>query len=78
MGDHIDLINGFAFLSENFSEDGIPVIKIRNVNTADFSRGNMQYHPYDPSLKKYIVEPGDLLIINRYSRKRRFCKCVFS
>ena len=59
---HIDLINGFAFLSENFSEDGIPVIKIRNVNTADFSHGNMQYHPYDPNLEKYIVEPGDLLI----------------
>ena len=62
LGDHIDLINGFAFLSENFVEAGIPVIKIRNVNTADFSPGNMQCHPYDPTLDKYLIMPGDLLI----------------
>lgn len=62
LGEHIDLINGFAFKGENFCDEGVPVIKIKNVNSADFGKTSLQFHPYDPSLDRFIVKPGELLM----------------
>ena len=62
LGEHITLINGFAFKSECFTPAGIPVIKIGNVNRADFSEGSMQFYDRDPSIERYIIKPGDLVI----------------
>ena len=62
LGRHIDILNGFAFRGELFTDVGVPVIKIGNVNRADFSRGSMQYYQYDPELSRFEVHPGDVLI----------------
>lgn len=62
LGEHINLINGFAFKSTGFVESGIPVIKIANVNRADFTPGSMQFYDYQSSLERYIVKPGDVLL----------------
>jgi type I restriction enzyme S subunit len=32
LGDHIQVLSGFAFKSKDFSDEGIPVIKIKNIN----------------------------------------------
>ena len=31
LGDYIDVLSGFAYKSKDFSDSGIPVIKIKNV-----------------------------------------------
>ena len=62
LGQHIDILNGFAFKGELFTDEGIPVIKIGNVNRADFSIGSMQYYQYDPELSRFEIHPGDVLI----------------
>jgi type I restriction enzyme S subunit len=58
LGDHVDILSGFAFDSEFFGDSGeIPVARIRDVvrgHSETFYRGD-----YDA---KYIIDDGDLLI----------------
>jgi len=62
LGNYITLVNGFAFKGERFGDSGIPVIKIGNVNRADFSCGSMQFHEEEAELERFVIKPGDLLI----------------
>lgn len=62
LGEHINLINGYAFKGNRFKTSGIPVIKIGNVNKSDFRAGSMQFYDYDTCLEKFIIKQGDLLI----------------
>ncbi len=43
IGDFFDLVPGFAFKSEEFLADGIPVIKIKNVKAGYFSEHEFSY-----------------------------------
>ncbi|MFC7050709.1 restriction endonuclease subunit S [Emcibacter nanhaiensis] len=58
LGDHVDILSGFAFKSSLFKGDGdIPIIRIRDVDagvSSTYYKGE-----YDP---RYIVDNGDLLI----------------
>ena len=62
LGDHVQIVNGFAFKGEFFCDSGIPVIKIANVNSSTFAQGSMKFYEYDASLERFTVSPGDLLI----------------
>lgn len=62
LGEHIDILNGYAFKSERFGSIGIPVIKIGNVNRAEFSAGSMQCYEYEEGLQRFEIKPGDILI----------------
>jgi type I restriction enzyme, S subunit len=58
IGRFVELINGFAFPSENFAEgDGMPLIRIRDLNNRD-TEVNFQ-GMYN---NRYVVKRGDLLI----------------
>ncbi|MTJ56070.1 restriction endonuclease subunit S [Anabaena sp. UHCC 0253] len=65
LGDVAQVISGFAFKSTDFKEEGIPIIKIKNIRigTVDFS--DVQYVDDKFLLKlnqKYHVKKGELLI----------------
>ena len=61
--DKIEIIGGYAFKSHGFdNHNGIPVIRIGNINTGCFKSTNMVFWQEDNSLKRYIVYPGDLVI----------------
>ena len=66
IGNHIDLISGYAFKSVDFSteqkEGLLPVIKIKNVANGDVNLNDVVYHPYNDSLKKYLISKGAVLI----------------
>jgi len=66
LSNYIDIINGFAFKSKNFLDEQIgnslPIIKIKNVANGDVNLNSVQYHEYDTSLSKYLIENGDILI----------------
>ena len=62
LGNHIEVIGGFAFKSTQFQNSGIPVIKIGNINAGFFKSDNLQYWAYDPALERYLLKPGDLVI----------------
>jgi len=60
---HLTVTGGFAFKSKDFKEnDGIPVLRIGNINSGHFIPAKMVYWPYDESLSRYFCRPGDLVI----------------
>lgn len=59
---HLDIISGYAFKSEDFREAGIPILRIGNINSGHFLPGNMVYWSDDPLLEHYKMYPGDLVM----------------
>lgn len=66
LGALVDVRNGYAFKSVNFLDrpvdNALPVIKIKNVANGDVHLNDVQYHLYEPSLKRFIIEKDDILI----------------
>lgn len=64
LGDYIDVFSGFAFKSKDFSDSGIPVIKIKNVCPPYISLEDLSYVPNSIAFQnpRYILRKGDVLI----------------
>ena len=64
LGDYIDVLSGFAFKSKDFSDSGIPVIKIKNVCPPYISLEDLSYVPNSIAFQnpRYILRKGDVLI----------------
>ena len=64
VGDVFDLVNGYAFKSAEFIEQGIPVIKIKNVKAGKFSEHEFAYVSREFLGKRgeKLAQFGDLLI----------------
>ncbi len=61
----IDVKNGYAFKSDEFSNKGdLPIIKIKNIDAPNINLNDCQYYnnKINSKLEKYIVENGDILI----------------
>ncbi len=59
---HLDVIGGYAFKSDKFEDDGIPVLRIGNINSGRFLPVSMVYWNDDPALDRYKMYPGDLVM----------------
>jgi len=63
LSEKLDVIGGYAFKSDGFSEeDGIPVLRIGNINSGLFKPVNMVFWKEDNSLNRYVMYPGDLVM----------------
>ena len=62
LGDYIEIIGGYAFKSDSFTNNGIPILRIGNVNTGQFNKKNLVFWYDTPSLSRYAVYPGDIVI----------------
>ena len=64
LGVYIDVLSGFAFKSKDFSDSGIPVIKIKNVCPPYISLEDLSYVPNSIAFQnpRYILKKGDVLI----------------
>jgi type I restriction enzyme S subunit len=65
IGDMIDVINGYAFGSNDFKEFGkYPIIKIASIISPYVDIGNSQYYSGEINfgIKKSFIESGDILI----------------
>lgn len=64
LGDICNILNGYAFKSKEYVEDGIRVIRITNVQRGNIEDNDPKY--YDISkikeLKNYMLKENDLLI----------------
>lgn len=62
--DLIDVQNGYAFKSEDFSEKGIPVIKIKNIVPPRIFFGECEHFDglIDSRMEQFLVKKGDILI----------------
>lgn len=59
---HLELVGGFAFKSKSFVNEGIPVLRIGNINAGYFRADDLPFYSEDPALDRYMVYPGDLVI----------------
>ena len=65
LGNVCDLQNGFAFKSSLFREEGLPILRISNIQNEEVSLEGLAYfveEDYDISFERYKVLPNDLLI----------------
>ena len=62
LGNHLEIVGGYAFKSEGFVDSGVPVLRIGNINSGRFLPVNMVYWPDDPVLVRYKMYPGDLVM----------------
>lgn len=65
LGTVCDFQNGFAFKSNTFVEDGLPILRISNIQNQKIDTNNLAYFnldDYKENLEKYKVYPNDLLI----------------
>ncbi len=64
LGDYIDILSGFAFKSKDFSENGIPVIKIKNIVPPYVTLEDLSYVPNEIAKlnQKYLLTYNDVLI----------------
>ncbi len=62
LSEHLTVIGGYAFKSEQFSEEGIPVLRIGNINSGFFKPVNLVYWEDDDALSRYKMYPDDLVI----------------
>ena len=63
IGDACDILNGYAFKSDRYVDEGIRVIRIANVQKGYIEDNAPAFYPIDASdLDKYMLEVGDLLM----------------
>ena len=57
LGDVCDILNGFAFKSEQYVDDGIRIIRIANVQKGYIEDSTPVFYPIDnKDAKKYSLE----------------------
>ena len=63
LSEKLNVLGGYAFKSDQFDEiNGIPVLRIGNINCGYFKPVNMVYWKADRSLERYAMYPGDLVM----------------
>jgi len=64
LGDVVAILNGFAFKSEYYSDEGYRVIRITNVQKGEIIDDNPKFYPikYEEEIKNYILAENDLLV----------------
>ena len=62
LGNCLGVIGGYAFKSSNFKENGVPILRIGNINTGSFRSTNLVYWENDITLNRYKIYPGDLVM----------------
>jgi type I restriction enzyme S subunit len=63
LGDLIDIQNGYAFKSTDYTDDGYFVIRISNVQDGEITLSNPRFIKLtDNKLRRFILNGGDILI----------------
>ncbi|MFM2156932.1 MAG: hypothetical protein RL516_1681 [Bacteroidota bacterium] len=60
----LKIIGGAAFKSQDYCEEGIPLIRIGTINKGYFDKNQMAFMPlkFKDEYQRFIVKPGDLLM----------------
>jgi len=63
LGDICDIIDGYAFKSEDFKEKGVALVQISNINNYLINNlDNDKCVDYDEKYKKFILKKGDIIL----------------
>ncbi|HNU96362.1 MAG TPA: restriction endonuclease subunit S [Candidatus Magasanikbacteria bacterium] len=64
LGDVCEILNGYAFKSENYTSDGVRIIRITNVQKGKIVDDNPKFYPINSKepIEKYKLLENDLLV----------------
>lgn len=63
IGDVCEILNGYAFKSDKYVDDGIRIIRIANVQKGKIEDNVPAFYPiHSEGIDKYMLEEGDLLM----------------
>lgn len=64
LGDVCELLNGYAFKSELYTDTGIRVMRITNVQKGEIVDDNPKFYPFDKKaeIQNYLLYENDLLV----------------
>jgi|GEM_PF-883628 len=65
IGELVEFKNGYAYKSTDFSDMGVPVLRISNIQDGSVSTKNMAYiaeNELDTKSLQFFIEPGDIVI----------------
>ena len=62
LGNVAKVLGGYAFKSTLFVDDGIPLLRIGNINSGVLKTSSIVFYQEDSALEKYIVYPNDLVM----------------
>jgi type I restriction enzyme S subunit len=64
LGTYVKVVGGFAFKAEDFSDDGIPVIRISDLQNGSVTLDNVAHIPKTRVARgdTFRVDPGDILV----------------
>ena len=59
---NLSVVGGYAFKSSEFQENGIPILRIGNINTGQFRPKDLMFWKEEKSLENYAIYPDDVLM----------------
>lgn len=62
LGELLKVIGGYAFKSDKYKDEGIPILRIGNINSGFFRDTNLVFAESDEKLERYKIFPGDIVI----------------
>lgn len=64
LGELVEVMNGYAFKSSAYSEEGVRVVRITNVQKGRIVDADPKYYPFSliSELERYLLREGDLLV----------------
>ena len=64
LGSYIDILSGFAFKSKDFTESGVPVIKIKNITPPSVTLEDLSFVSEEiaEQQRKFLLQSDDVLI----------------
>ena len=64
LGEVCDVLNGFAFKSQEYVREGIRIIRISDVQSGYISNKDMVYYPYNKlsEFERYLLNEGDIVM----------------
>lgn len=60
--DSIIIQNGYAFKSKEFKENGIPIVRITNVDNNGLNLKSLVYYTENEKLNRFLIKKGDILL----------------
>lgn len=79
LGELCDYQNGYAFKSSDFTDTGVPVIKITNINDYKLVSDNILCVPNQQKYDKFVAKKGSMLItLTNSNEKMVLMPCIFS
>jgi type I restriction enzyme, S subunit len=62
LSEYIEIIGGYAFKSNHYVDEGIPIVRISDFNNETIDLSNVKKYKESKEFERYELKPGDIII----------------